>query len=382
MSAPVLLITSVGAPSGEAVLSTIRKRWGNDVYLVGTHHLPAAIVPAGRWLDRYVMLPQDLPPMTEWRTSIDHQSPFIPLFEAVEVDPELPAIDRADLVAHLAAEVAAHVVLPLADDDVAAVATYDLSPSHTNAPDPALVEQLHDRLALADLVESVADEPEHLRCPFTESLERASWNRRGLRVRRRSVPPAPPPEGSVAGDGITLTGPPRNAAGRTLVHESSFEHHRTLHRPGGPAFEEPLVVQPCLDGPEVIADIWRPPAEATTVVVFRERVHPDADTWRVFLDPLLEAELVRLLDRLGVTGLLCARFRPSRVGRLTLIDLLLRPSNDIALTQAAGFDLIGMAVADVLGWPVPDCDPSTEGIDPPFSLPLLVARSPTAVTLG
>jgi len=360
------------------MLSTIRDRWGTEVRLVGTHHLPAAIVPAVRWLDEYVELPRHLPPMTEWRTAIDLASPFVPLFEAWEIDPELPTIDRADLVAHLAMEVGAHIVVPLADDDVADVATYDLSPARTTTPDPAVVEQLHDRLALADLIESLANAPEHLRCPFTQSLERATWNRRGLRVRRRNVPTGPPPEGFVTSDGITLTGPARNAAGRTFVDEGSFEHHRSRHRLDGPAFDESLVVQPCLDGPEVVADLWRSRDGDTTIAVFRERVHPDADTWRVFLDPPMETELARLLGGLDVTGLACARLRPGGAGQLTLIDLLLRPSDDIALTQATEYDLIGRAIADALGWPAPRPDARPPSTD----TPLLVTRSATAVLLG
>ncbi|MBV1860514.1 MAG: ATP-grasp domain-containing protein [Nannocystaceae bacterium] len=111
-----------------------------------------------------------------------------------------------------------------------------------------------------------------------------------------------------------------------------------------------------LPGPEYSVDVFRTRAGNVIAAVPRERLLVDsgvAIAARTLHDPELERYAARAVDALELEGVANVQFRRDHSGRPTLLEINPRFPGTMPLTIGAGIDMPNLAVADALGYGVP-----------------------------
>lgn len=307
---PCVLVTCAGSDAAYGFVRTIRRRWGQGLLLVGVDRYPAHLAPASELLDHYEMIEDTF------------------------------ADDRIETILEIAEVGCVDLIVPFADDELLPLAAHhDLAGARLAVNDVSVVEQLQDRLGLADLLDATATDRDDLRSPQTWLLERARWHRHGLIVKPRFDRDDPGVAPSI----------------EVIDAEHLAELQSSTNRRRGTG---PYVAQIRCGQPELTIDVFRSRAGDVVRAVCRERLAVQGGQMsrtRVFDDPELTDLVAHLLDGLELSGLFCLQVMEGQTGLWVVIDMKLRPALGCALTIAAGVDLYSMFVADQLGQPT---DPS------------------------
>lgn len=296
----VLWLGAAGTQTAFGLLTSIRRTWGSDVFIVAADINPRRLIPASTIADAYVQVP---------RADDDSFPDF--LVEA--------------LVRH-----SVDTYIPIMDTEIVVAATLRAAgrlPSHvlTLAPSAEVTTRCLDKLEMARWLDA-----EGFPSPRTSLPALAEWSSDGLVVKpRRGV-------GSV---GV-----------RILTTPSDLAALRD---------DESVVVQERCAAPELTIDAFRSRRTGTGQAVCRERIEVKAGVStkaRVFYDRELEALAMSLGTRLGLTGAFCFQvMRANGTERWMITDVNPRPGAGTTMSAAVGFDVLTATLADA--WDLADGQP-------------------------
>lgn len=156
---------------------------------------------------------------------------------------------------------------------------------------------------------------------------------------------------AVAWEYPAVAKPRKGSGSRGIVTATSSADLAALPRDGS------YLVQEYLPGPEYSIDVLARRDATVAAAVPRERLRVDsgiACVSRTVRDPRLVELGRRTVETTGLTGIANVQCRLDRAGRPAVIEINPRVPGTIGLTVASGVNMPRLALAEILGVPVPD----------------------------
>ncbi|MGH2914913.1 MAG: ATP-grasp domain-containing protein [Solirubrobacteraceae bacterium] len=292
----VVWLGAAGTQTAFGLLTTIRRTWGSDVYIVAADINPRWLIPASTIADAYVQVPR----------ADDEAFPdfLVDALTRHEVDTYIPIIDSEIVVA-------------------AALRAAGRLPREvlTLAPSAEVTVRCLDKLEMARWLDA-----EGFPSPETRLPAHAEWSSEGLVVKPRC---------GVGSVGVRVLTTPSELA---LLRD-----------------DESVVVQERCASPELTIDAFRTRGTGTGRAVCRQRIEVKAGVStkaRVFYDRELETLAMALGARLELTGAFCFQVMRSKDTESWMItDVNPRPGAGTTMSAAVGFDVLTATLADAWGLP-------------------------------